>query len=376
MRETGDMDGPARTPLTVGVGVAAADRADVLLDIGAHHPATHGSLRLALTLERDVVVTAEPLVGHLHRGAEKLFEVRDYRAITMLANRHDWLSAFANEVGVVTAVERMLGIEVPERATWLRTLLVECNRILAHLLFLAAVPNRPGPALDPALMAARDRVQALLEAASGGRVHYGFSRVGGVREELPAGWVSEARAVLASVQPPPLPAGLAGLGVLDPALVGPYGLSGPLARAAGAPLDLRRDAPYLAYDRLEVPLVTQTAGDCAARYAQLIAEVEVSRTLALQCLEELADVTGPVNVRLPKVVKAPEGAVYVRTENPLGVMGYYLVSRGERTPWRLHLRTASFNNVQVLRALLPGTRVADLATVLASVFFVIGDVDK
>jgi NADH-quinone oxidoreductase subunit D len=362
--------------VVAGIGPAAIDRADLLLDIGAHHPSTHGSLRLALTLDgegRDAVVTAaEPLVGHLHRGAEKLFEARDYRAVTMLANRHDWLSAFANEIGVVTAVERMLGLEVPARATWLRTLLVELNRVLAHLLFLAAV----GPALDPDLVATRERVQALLEAASGGRVHFMFSRVGGVKEELPAGWTAQARAVLAAVRTPQVPPRLAGLGVLDRDLVGPYGLSGPLARASGAPLDLRRDAPYLAYGQLDVPLVVQEAGDCAARYAQLAAEVAVSVALAGQCLEALETVTGPVNVRLPKVVKAPEGAVYVRTENPLGVMGYYLVSRGERTPWRLHMRTASFNNVQVLRALLPGTRVEDLATVLASVFFVVGDIDK
>jgi NADH-quinone oxidoreductase subunit D len=355
-----------------GIGPAALDRADLLLDVGAHHPSTHGSLRLALTVSDGVVVTAEPLVGHLHRGAEKLFEVRDYRQITMLANRHDWLSAFANEIGVVTAVERMLGIEVPDRATWLRTLLVELNRMLAHLLFLGAI----GPAADPAVTATRERLQSLLEAASGGRVHYGFSRVGGVREELPAGWVVQARDLLADVATPAIPDGLIGLGVLDPALVDPYGVSGPMARAAGAPLDLRRDQPYLAYDRLAVPLVVQQAGDCAARYDQLVAEVELSRTLALQCLDELETVTGPVNVRLPKVVKAPEGAIYVRTENPLGVMGYYLVSHGEKTPWRLHLRTASFANVQVLRALLPGTRLTDLATVLASVFFVVGDIDK
>ncbi len=355
-----------------GFGPAASDRVDLLLDVGAHHPATHGSLRLALTLDGDIVAAAEPLVGHLHRGAEKLFEVRDYRAITMLANRHDWLSAFANEIGVVTAVERLLGLEVPPRATWLRTLLVEVNRMLAHLLFLAAAHPTP----DPSLVAARERVQTLLEAATGGRMHHMFSRVGGVKEELPAGWVAQARTVLAAVPVPEVPDGLAGLGVLDPALVDPYGLSGPLARASGAPLDLRRDAPYLAYPELDVPLVTQSGGDCAARYAQLVAEVAASAVLAGQCLERLETVTGPVNLRLPKVVKAPEGAVYVRTENPLGVLGYYLVSRGERTPWRLHMRTASFNNVQVLRELLPGTRVADLATVLASVFFVVGDIDK
>jgi NADH-quinone oxidoreductase subunit D len=360
--------------IVAGIGPAAYAQADLLLDIGAHHPSTHGSLRLALTVDGDTesgtVVTAEPLVGHLHRGVEKLFEVRDYRAITMLANRHDWLSAFANEVGVVTAVERMLGLEVPPRATWLRTLLVECNRVLAHLLFLAAVTD------DEDAYAARESLQSLLEEAAGGRMHFMFSRVGGVKEELPLGWTERARTVLSSLPMPTVPEGLAGKGFLDPTLVDDYGLSGPVARASGAPLDLRRDRPYLAYGELDVPLVTQTGGDCAARFTQLAAEIEASTTLALTCLDRLETVTGPVNVRLPKVVKAPEGAVYVRTENPLGVLGYYLVSHGEKTPWRLHLRTASFNNVQVLREVLPGTAVPDVATVLASMFFVVGDIDK
>lgn len=362
------------TARTAGIGPAAASQADLLLDIGAHHPSTHGSLRLALTVDGDpetgTVTAAEPLVGHLHRGVEKLFEVRDYRQVTVLANRHDWLSAFANEIGVVTAVERMLGLEVPPRATWLRTLLVECNRVLAHLLFLAAVRD------DTALYEAREAVQSLLEEAAGGRMHFMFSRVGGVKEELPVGWTDRARAVLTSLPRAEPPEGLSGKGFLDPALVGAYGLSGPLARASGAPLDLRRDRPYLAYGELDVPLVTQEEGDCAARFTQLSAEIALSAQLALRCLDTLETVTGPVNVRLPKVVRAPEGAVYVRTENPLGVLGYYLVSRGEKTPWRLHMRTASFNNVQVLRAMLPGTPVTDLATILTSLFFVVGDIDK
>ena len=174
-------------PVVAGLGPAALTRSDVVLELGPHHPSTHGSLRLHLELDGDTVVSAEPLVGALHRGAEKLFEARDYRQVLVLANRHDWLSAFNNEVGIALAVERMLGMEVPPRAVWLRTLLCELNRVLSHLAFL------PGgsPASLP-LLPVREVLQAVLEEATGGRIHYVFTKVGGVREDVPAGWTSAA----------------------------------------------------------------------------------------------------------------------------------------------------------------------------------------
>jgi NADH-quinone oxidoreductase subunit D len=155
-------------------------------------------------------------------------------------------------------------------------------------------------------------------------------------------------------------------------------VSGPAARASGLDFDLRRDEPYLAYGELAdvLRVVTRTAGDCHARFECLLDQVYVSLDLADACLDQLAKVTGPVNVRLPKVVKAPEGHTYAWTENPLGLNGYYLVSRGEKTPWRLKLRTASYSNVQALVTLLPGTLLPDLVAILGSMFFVVGDVDK
>src|ERR1700753_1369908 len=159
--------------LTVATGDLATS--DMVLNIGPQHPATHGVLRLVLTLDGERIVRADPLIGYKHRGAEKLFEARDYRQILVLANRHDWLSAFSNELGVVIAVERMLGIETPPRAVWLRMLLAELNRVLNHLMFLATLPpelSTTSP-LDPAF-AAREAIQRVLEAASGGRMHYMF----------------------------------------------------------------------------------------------------------------------------------------------------------------------------------------------------------
>ncbi|GAA1597995.1 NADH-quinone oxidoreductase subunit D [Actinoplanes couchii] len=374
--------------MTVGTG-AGLDTADMVLNIGPQHPSTHGVLRLKLKLDGERVVECEPIVGYMHRGAEKLFEVRDYRQIIMLANRHDWLSAFSNELGVVLAVERLMGIEVPERATWLRMALAELNRVLNHLMFLGSYPLEIG-AITPMFYAFRERetLQAVMEEVSGGRIHYMFNRVGGLKEEIPAGWTRRARQAVEAVRKrmPDIDriihrndvfmARTVGVGVLSAEDAAGYGASGPVARASGLDIDIRRDEPYLFYDQLDLPVVTRDTGDCHARFAVLLEQVTVSLDLIDQCLDQVERIGGPVNVRLPKVVKAPEGHTYAWTENPLGVNGYYLVSRGEKTPWRLKLRTASYANVQALATLIPGCLVPDLIAILGSMFFVVGDIDK
>jgi NADH-quinone oxidoreductase subunit D len=374
--------------LTVGTG-AGLETADMVLNIGPQHPSTHGVLRLRLVVDGERVVECEPIVGYMHRGAEKLFEVRDYRQIMVLANRHDWLSAFSNELGVALAVERLLGLEVPERAVWLRTALAELNRVLNHLMFLGSYPLEIG-AITPMFYAFREREtrQAVMEEASGGRMHYMFNRVGGLKEEVPAGWTGRARQAIGEVRSrmPTLDrlirgndiflARTKGIGVLTAEQAAGFGASGPVARASGLDFDLRRDEPYLAYGELDVPVVTRTAGDCHARFEVLLDQVYASLDLAETCLDRVDRLRGPVNVRLPKVVKAPEGHTYAWTENPLGINGYYLVSRGERTPWRMKLRTASYANVQALSTIIPGCLVPDLIAVLGSMFFVVGDIDK
>lgn len=367
---------------------------DMVLNIGPQHPATHGVLRLKLTLDGERIVGCEPIVGYMHRGVEKLFEVRDYRQIIVLANRHDWLSAFSSELGVVLAVERMLGMEVPTRATWARTLLAEMNRVLNHLMFLGSYPLEIG-AITPMFYAFRERetIQQVMEEISGGRMHFMFNRVGGLKDDLPAGWLDRASAALAAVRGRMrdieeiilgneiFKARTQGVGVLSPALVQAYGVSGPIARASGVDFDLRRDDPYLAYDELAsdglLRVVTRHEGDCYSRFSMLLEQVKVSLDLADACIERLRSLpAGPINQRLPKILKAPEGATYAWTENPLGINGYYLVSRGEKTPWRMKLRSASFNNIAVLPEVLNGRVVADMVAILGSMFFVVGDIDK
>ncbi len=367
---------------------------DMVLNIGPQHPATHGVLRLRLTLDGERIVDCEPIVGYMHRGVEKLFEVRDYRQIIVLANRHDWLSAFSSELGVVLAVERMLGMEVPVRATWTRMLLAELNRILNHLMFLGSYPLEVG-AITPIFYAFRERetIQEVMEEISGGRMHYMFNRVGGLKEDLPAGWLQRVSAAVSAVRTR-LPqieelifgneifrARTVGVGMLSAETIAQYGVSGPIARASGVDFDLRRDDPYLAYDELTADgtlrVPTRTGGDCHSRFGLLLDQVKVSLDLADACLDRVGALPrGPINVRLPKILKAPEGHTYAWTENPLGVNGYYLVSKGEKTPWRLKLRSASFNNISVLPTMLPGQVVADMVAILGSMFFVVGDIDK
>ena len=234
----------------------------------------------------------------------------------------------------------------------------------------------------------------MMEEASGGRMHYMFNRVGGLKEDLPAGWLGRVSRAIADVRHrlpdleslivgnEILEARTRGVGVLTPQTIAGYGVSGPIARASGVDMDLRRDEPYLAYAELFGPggpgrVVTRTAGDCLARLEVLLEQVHVSLDLAEACVDRLRSLPrGPVNVRLPKVLKVPEGDLYTATENPLGFNGYYLVSRGEKTPWRLKLRSASFNNIAVLGEALPGNLISDMVAILGSMFFVVGDIDK
>ncbi len=380
-------------------GAGGGEPPDVHINLGPSHPSGHGMLRLRLSTQADRIVTAEPTIGFMHRGAEKLFEARDYRQIIVLANRHDWLGAFASELGVVLAAERLAGIEVPPRAVWARTLLAELNRVLSHLAFLAAYPPAIAAAAASVAVAAgataaatsaREDVLAVMEEITGGRMHYMFNRVGGLKQELPAGWLDRVHRAVAGVRSampaigavitdPGFRDRVRGVGTLTGEQVRQYGVSGPPARACGVDFDLRRDEPYLAYGDLAgvLRVVTRTGGDCLARYECLLEQAGVALDLADACTSRLAALPpGPVTARIPKVFKVPEGHTYVGTENPIGLGGCYLVSRGGKAPWRLKLRSASFSNVAVLAEMLPGHRVRDLAPIVGSLFFIVGDMDR
>lgn len=366
------------------VGMGAA-RCDVTLDLGELHPSGHGAFRLDVTVDDDVVTAAQPRPGLLHRGVEKLMEARDYRQALALADRHDWLSSVTSEVTLALAIEELLGIEVPARAVWLRTILAEISRASAALLHLAgaaSIPPRGLPARDVPGMRAREAWLDCLEAFSGNRIHAMVTRVGGLAYDVPDGWASlivQAAAVTREEMPPLLeaidqvvPPDIAVLHESDARL---WAVSGPVARASGLDLDLRRDAPVLAYPDLaeHIVVVNGSAGDARERYRVLGHQVLADLAVIEAALAQLPD--GPIDIPLPKVVRAPEGSAYARMESAIGVNGAYLVSAGGVTPWRLRLRTASYANVQAMSAALPGTPITDLAAAVGSFLFVVGDVD-
>jgi NADH-quinone oxidoreductase subunit D len=361
--------------------------ADMQLSIGPAHPATHGVFRIILEMDGEKVVGARPVIGYMHRGFEKLAEHRDYRQIKALVNRHDWLSGFSNELGVALAVERMLEMEVPDRAQWIRMLLAEWNRILNHLMFVGSFAIELG-AITPMFYAFRERedIQHLMESATGGRLHFTYNQVGGLKLDLPKGFLRRSGELSTMVRSRMqdykdlllgsdiFRARTVGVGPLPTDVALSYGVSGPTLQATGLPEDSRVTEPYLKYGEIDVPVPVGENGDSFDRFYCLLGRIEASLDIIDQILDHMP--AGPVNQKLPKQVKAPEGVTYVRTENPLGQLGYWLESDGGRTPWRLKMRTPSFSNVQALPYLLQGTLVPDAIAVLGSVFFVVGDIDR
>jgi len=361
---------------------------EMILNIGPQHPATHGVLRIVIELDGEIIKRAEPVIGYMHRGAEKLAEFRDARQTLVLMNRHDWLSAFNNELGWTIAVERLAGIEVPDRAQWIRTMFAEWNRIMNHLVFMGSYPWELG-AITPLFYTFRERemCQDLVESATGARMHHSFARVGGLKDDLPRGFIKRAHEVLAAVRAVVREyeslimgneivfARCRDVGAIPRETAIAYGCSGPVAQASGVAMDPRKDEPYEKYGEVEFEVPVGERGDSYDRLWVLVERVKQSCNIIEQCLDRLPP--GPFRASgLPKTLTIPEGEIYVRQENPLGVMGYYVVGEGKKTPYRLKMRTASFSNISVIPAILPGTLIPDLIAILGSVFFVVGDVDK
>ena len=383
------LPGPPGESMLVDVRGPDADLStqDMTLNIGPQHPATHGVLRVVIDVDGERIVKARPVIGYMHRGFEKLAEARDYRQIIALVNRHDWLSSFCNELGVVLAVERLMEIEAPERAQWIRTLMAEWTRVLNHLMFVGSFGLELG-AITPVFYAFRERedIQHLMESATGGRLHFTYNRVGGLKEDLPRGFLKASRQLTSNVRVRvdeyrDLLLGneifigrTKGVGALEPDVAVDFGVTGPTLHATGVAEDSRVTEPYLKYGDVDVKVPVGENGDSYDRFRILLDRVDASLDLIDQCIDNVP--SGPVNMKMPKVVKAPEGHTYVRTENPLGQCGYYLVSDGSKTPWRLKMRTPSFYNISMLPHLLEGALISDMIAILGSVFFVVGDVDR
>jgi NADH-quinone oxidoreductase subunit D len=359
----------------------------MVLNVGPQHPATHGVFRLLATIDGEVLVDAEPIIGYMHRGYEKLVEARDYRQITNLVSRMDWLSNIQNELPMWMAVEQLMEIEVPPRAQYMRVIMVEMNRILNHLMFFASFGAELG-AITPTFYAFRERedIQAALEQATGGRMHFGYMRAGGLKEDVPRGFMAASLAAVRQVMARMddyynlligneiFKRRTIGVGVLDKETAYNYGVSGPIARGSNIDYDIRKDEPYLVYDHFDFDVPIGTHGDCFDRFWVLLKEVYESARIIEQAIEGIP--AGPIMGKAPRVIQPPAGEIYVNTENSLGVLGYYLISDGDRKPYRMKIRTPSFSNVSVLPYVLKGTFVSDMIAILGSFFFVLGDIDR
>ena len=361
------------------------------LNIGPQHPATHGTLRIVVKLDGEQVIVADPVMGYMHRGYEKLSEVRTYPQVTTLINRIDWLGSFANEVPFILAAEQLLEVEAPPRAQWIRTLLFEMSRIANIVLFLGDMAVQVG-AVTPVFFAFRDREHILnqIEAATGGRFHPNFDRIGGLKDDLPAGWIVETKQVMKKMRSfcdeieelvmgnEIFQARTRGIGVV-PADIGlSYGLSGANIRASGVDWDVRRDGTTgvggLVHGELDWRVWTHPDGDSFSRFWVRLQEVRESTKMVDQILDGLP--SGSIMAKVPVIIKVPAGEAYVETENPLGVMGYYVVSKGGLVPFRVKIRSASFNNMSITPWLLIGVYVPDIITILGSLYFILGDIDR
>lgn len=384
-----------------------------VVNMGPQHPSTHGVLRLILTLRGETVLDARADIGFLHTGIEKTAEVKTYLQALVLTDRMDYLAPLSNNLGYSLAVEALLGVQVPERVSHIRVLLAELQRLASHFLWLGTSGLDAGASsIYMYGFQDREKILDLFEEISGVRMMTSYIQPGGLMAELPDGFLERVRAVLRSIPPhlemyDQLLTGneiwqerTVDVGVLSSADARAWAVTGPNARASGIDWDLRRDMPYSAYPDYEFRVPTRSEGDCFARYLVRMDEMAESLKICHQAVDKIAP-RGPFRTENRKVVPPPRheisrsmealihhfklftegyspppGEVMARVESPRGELGFYLVSDGSNKPYRYHVRTPSFANVQVLPLLLRGGSVADAVVSIASLDFVLGDVDR
>ena len=364
-----------------------AEPLEMLVNMGPQHPSTHGVFRMVLWVDGEKVVDVEPHIGYLHRGSEKLCEGEQYHQIITLFDRMDYISNFNNELVFCRAVEKLMSVEVPERAEYVRVILCELNRIASHLLFLGTFGLDAG-AMTPIMFSfrGRERIQSVFEAISGARMMHNYFRVGGIKEDLPGNFegligdllpdlrydVEESDKLLTYNEV--FIARTKGVGIIDTETAVDYGLTGPCLRACGMPYDVRKAEPYSVYDRLDFDVPVGIDGDSWERYYVRVQEMYQSLDIIEQALKQMKP--GPVSSMGRRLIRPPKGDVYVRSENPRGEIGVYLVSDGTDKPYRVKVRPPSFCNLSALKALLKNTWIADAVVILGSIDIVLGEVDR
>ena len=365
---------------------------EVVVNMGPQHPSTHGVLRLVCTLDGELVKDVIPVIGYLHRSKEKLAEKRTYYQYIPIIDRTEYVASINCEWGYVLAVEKLMGIQATRRAEFIRVISGELMRIASHLVAVGTFTADLAPlgtAMVFYMFRDREKILDLLEALSGARMMFNYFRFGGVRYDLPDGWVEQCRDVMKKM--PKLIDEYEALvddnaifmqrcmakGVITQQDVIDYGITGPNARASGVALDLRRTRPYSIYPELDFEVCTLTHGDVYDRYKVRMNEMRESVKIVEQCLDMLP--RGPVqlgSLRAPYVITPPPGAVYVGQENPRGEYGTYIESDGSRYPYRLKFRDPCFCNLQLFPKILSGIKIADAIAVSGSIDLVLGGIDR
>ncbi len=366
---------------------------EMTINLGPQHPATHGVLRVEVDVDGEILTRADPDVGYLHRCKEKVGQSLKYTQFIPYTDRLDYLAAMNNNLGYCLSVEKLLGVEAPERARYIRTIMVELNRIASHLVAFGSYSLDIG-AWTPLLYAFRERemILALFEKACGARMTHNYMRIGGVSKDLPEGWIDECRGYLDEQERrwPEYNKILsdnkifvkrtADIGVVSAEDAIGWGFTGPCLRGSGVDFDLRRDFPYLVYDQLDFKVCVGegkkgTLGDCWDRYWVRMLEILESISIVRQCLDKLPE--GEIKTKdVKKVIKPAASEAYVRTENPKGEVGYFVVSDGSQVPYRVRIRAPSFNNLSIMAKALPGLMIADVVAFIGSLDIVLGDVDR
>jgi NADH-quinone oxidoreductase subunit D len=360
---------------------------EMLLNVGPQHPSTHGVFRIILKIDGETIVEAKPVIGYLHRGTEKLAEDLQYTQIIPYTDRLDYISAMTNNYVLCHAVETMMGLEIPERAEYLRVIAMELGRIVSHLVSWGTYLLDLG-ATTPFLYAFREReaIINLINELCGARLTFNYMRVGGVKWDAPEGWIEKVRDFIPYMREQlagyhDLVSGneiflsrVRGVGKYTKEEAIQYSLSGPNLRCTGVKWDLRKDEPYSIYDRFDFDVVTRDAGDCLSRYQIRLDEIEQSLRIVEQAVEQFP-AEGEILAKVPKIIKAPKGEAFVRIESPRGEIGCYIASDGKKEPYRLKFRRPSFYNLQILPKLLKGENIANMIAILGAIDIVLGEVD-
>lgn len=395
-----------------GFSIDPIDESTMVLNMGPQHPSTHGVLRLVIELDGETIVSCTPHIGYVHTGIEKEGEYQTYAKAVMITDRMDYVSAHINNLAYTLSVEKLLGVEPPPRGQYLRVILSEMQRIASHLVWLGT------HAMDIGAMTLffyafreRERLMDLNEMMSGVRMMPSWIVPGGLRGDAPEGWFDRLKAAMDDLprrideyetlldQNPIWRERTQGIGVLDADLCYALGVTGPSLRACGVPYDVRKASPYTGFEHFSFEVPVGEFGDVYDRYRVRMAEMRQSREIIKQAMERMPD--GPINVDDRKVTPPPRaeldrsmeslihhfklwtegfhppvGESYVPVESPKGEIGFYIVSNGSNYPWRMHLRPASFMNLQALPRLCVGRLIADVVAIIGSLDFILGEIDR